>query len=271
MKTLKNQWKIIFLCLLLSPFLIQAQDVPAFVILTTDHTNFDNKDGTREDWLALEKEYHDKVIMQNQYILGASTLVHYYTGDNSEIIHVRTYRDWEDIEAAQKRTEELIEAAWPDEDARNAYFNKIDAYYTGHHSDEITRVLPTRRPVQEASEEPMIYLVQKLQTTNPDGGTSEEMMALHQEYLEAVTYKSPEVKGYYNLRHGWGADNRDFWEVWVYENWEDIQTSNMGIEELVKTNWPDEDKRDAFFEKYDKYFTGQHGDYIYRNVPSLNK
>jgi len=51
----------------------------------------------------------------------------------------------------------------------------------------------------------------------------------------------------------------------------DVEKSFDRTTELIKANWPDEATRKAFFEKMNKYFTGVHGDYVYKNIPELMK
>ena len=95
------------------------------------------EDGSFDEWLSLEKEFHEKVTMKNDLILGASFLNHYFTADNSEAKVVRTYKSWADIEAAAEISNKLIKEGWPDSLARIDFFKKLDAYYQAKHSDEI--------------------------------------------------------------------------------------------------------------------------------------
>jgi len=79
---------------------LQAQDDQIYITVSTVHFNMDYEDGTVEKWLALEKEFHEKVTMKNDLVLHTSFLNHYFTADNSEAQSVRTYKSWADIEAA---------------------------------------------------------------------------------------------------------------------------------------------------------------------------
>lgn len=161
--------------------------------VTTTHWNLENDEGTPEDWLALEKEYHEKITMKNELILASQFLTHYYTADNSEVLLVSVFGTWADIEDAQARTGELVEAAWPDEDEREAFFKKRDAYFVNLHQDEIYRILPNDKLLVLDStnmDESMIYYVQRQHLAFPDDGTSEEFDSLAKELAEFTDHKN---------------------------------------------------------------------------------
>ncbi|MDX1409543.1 MAG: hypothetical protein R3330_15455, partial [Saprospiraceae bacterium] len=174
-------------------------------------------------------------------------------------------------EKAQQRNQELIEAAWPDEDDRQAYFQSIDKYYTGKHSDEIYRTRGGAKFVSEESEEPVVIYMQKSQTTWPDDGDDEEIAALDNEYSQAVIHKNDLVLGYYPMRHGWGANSDEYVDVFVYKSLADLEKAGEKTGELVQAHWSDETARGKFFDRYNAYFTGWHADYLYMTVPELDK
>ena len=272
MTTLKNLlWGALLALIFLPTSGTFAQEAPKYLVVTTMHIDHSYDEGSREEWLALENAYHDNVVMKNEYIMGATTLVHYYTDDNSEIKRVRAYKTWADIEKAQDRSEELENSAWGSKDAFMEFDSKIGSYYLPAHSDEIYHVLPGAKPLPPDVKDEMIYVVQVQEMAWPDDGTEEEIRELRTTYLENVIHQDPHLKAFYNERHGWGANSTDFIEVSVYSSWADIAKSNEEMEALIEQAWPDEKERDAFFDKYDRYYTGKHKDYIYRSVPSLRK
>ncbi len=260
----------LFFAVLLT-FNLQAQDDQVYVTVATVHFNMDNENGSVEEWLALEKEYHEKVTMKNDLILNTSFLTHFFSEDNSEAKVVRTFRNWADIDAAGDMDNKLSEEAWPDSIARRAFFSKMDAYYQPKHSDEIYHTLAGAKNMAEASTESMVYYVRVTQYVQPEDGTVAEVSSLMKEFNTAVIQANPFVKAYYPYRHGWGADSRDVVEVFVFSSLGDIEQSFEKNTELINAKWPDEKKRDAFFDKMDKYFTPYHADYIYRSVPELSK
>jgi hypothetical protein len=101
-----------------------AEEKHYIITVTTLHWNMDRKDFSMDAWKAGEKEYYDKVTAKNDLVLGQEVLLHYFTADNTEILLVTMYDSWASIEKAYQKDNELVKAAWPDEKARTAYFEK---------------------------------------------------------------------------------------------------------------------------------------------------
>lgn len=272
---IKKVCMVLSITLLFSYYLIAQEDaepkMPKFITATTFHYNMDLEDATPEKWKAVEKKFFDNVTSKNDFILGTDVLVHYFTSDNTEVIFINVFASWGDIEAAQKKSEELIKEAWPDEAKRKEYFKKRNSYYVDLHSDEIYAAGPGAKNLTEKSSEPMVMYIQVSKFASPEGGTLKEYEALSKEYNEAIIQKNDLIKAYYPNYHSWGADRRDFLQAFVFTSLADIEKSFDKTEELEKANWPDEAKRKEFFKKLNKYFTGLHSDYIYHNVPELVK
>lgn len=239
---------------------------PVYLTVTTAHWNPD-PNVNFDDWKATEKEYFDKVTMKNDLILSSGFYTHYFTPDNSEVVMVNVYKNWEDIEKANEKNNELAKAAWPDENARKKFFDKQSNYYSPMHSDEIYISMPYFYEVQGESEEPKVVYVRN----NEMALDGEGKPGLFKEYFEKVTKNNPLIKGYYTHRHLWGSNSRQFAEVYVFENFADIEKSFDEVEKLEKEVWPDEAKREEFMKNRNKLFTGKHGDYIYHTVPGLMK
>lgn len=254
---------LLILTFLLSSISYAQEDPkPVFITVTTLHRNLDSD---VKDWKKTEQEYFDKVTSKNDLIIGSEILTHYYTENSSEILHVSAYKTWEDIEKSNDITSELIKKGWPDEKARNAFFEKYNSYYSPMHSDEIyTSVLSTKE-FKPDSKEPMIVYVRKSQMSLNGKGKGMK------EFVEKITMNNPYIKGYYPHRHTWGADSRDFLEAYYFNSLSDLEKSQDKDDELIKGAWPKEEDRKAFFEEMNKAFTGIHGDFIYHNVPSLSK
>lgn len=265
MKTIKNVVQFALVLTLLFPATVFSQDAkeefkPVFLTITTMHRS---SNADMSDWLETEKEYHDNVTMKNDMILGSGLYFHYFSEDDSEIIAVTVYGSWADIEASGSKDTELINAHWSDEDAREAYFKKRSSYYDAMHSDEIMVSLPFQITLTDESTEPMVFYVKKNIMGDGDGSGFKE-------YFENVTSKNNYIKGYYTHRHRYGANSRDFHEVFVFEHFSDIEKAFDEDERLVDAHWSNKEERKTFFKEYGKIFTG-HGDAIYQNVPELVK
>lgn len=243
-----------------------AQDPPkpVFITMTTLHRNF-NTDG--KDWKATEQEYFDKVTSKNDLIIGSEILTHYYTENSSEVILVSVYKTWEDIEKAQTISDDLIKKAWPDENARAAFFDKYQKYFTPMHSDEIYSSVETigMKEFKPSTKEPMLIYIRKSQMSMSGKGKGMK------EYNEKITLKDPYIKGYYPFRHAWGSDSRDFMEAFYFDSFGDLEKSNLKQDELEKAAWPKEADSKAFFDQLKLAFTGIHGDFIYHNLPGVSK
>jgi len=234
---------------------------PAYLVVTTVHRSSD-PDVDFSDWKETEKEYFDKVTMKNDLILGYGVYMHYFTPDDSEIKLVTVYKNWEDINNASEVTNKLVEEGWPDEEARKAFFEKQNSYYSSHHSDEIYATTPFSKPTKLDGEKPLIFYVKV--NKRGKGGSG------FKEYYENVTMKNDYVKGYYTHMHRWGANSNEAIEAFAFESLGDIEKAFEEDRRLAEEHWPDEEKRKEFFEGYSKLFAG-HGDYIYSNVPELAK
>lgn len=272
MKTIHYSVLGFFLFLLFPTCTLFAQEEKTYyVTVTTMHRNTTIENFPREEWLAAEKEYFDKVVKKNELIIGSNVVTHYFTEDNSEILFVSVYENWEAIEKASTRSDELAKQAWPDEKQRTAFFEKLGSYYAHNHSDEIYTTVPGAIQMTKMADKPMIYYVRKSYFSFPKGGTRKEFNELNKQYLDAVTKKNEFIKAYYPYGHAWGSNSTDFVEVFVFETLGDIEKAFAKDDELFKAQWKDEKSQKEFETKINKYFTNTHSDFIYRSVPGLEK
>ncbi len=275
MKTTIRLFMAIAMTLLLFSSTLFAQDDaptrPAYISATTMHWNWDNDDFDMEEWIAVEKEYLDKVTKKNEHVMSAGFYLHRYTADNTELIYVLTYASWEDIHKAGGRNTELEEEAWPDKEARDAFLDKQSAYYDDYHSDEIYATMPGAKLFTEHPGDDMILYLRRNHFAYPEDGTEEEFNDAFTEYVENVTHKNDYIKAYFPSAHYWGSDRTEFVEAFFVNSLGDIEKMFERNGELEKEHWPDEAKRKEFFEKAEKYLTGRHGDYIYTMVEQLQK
>ena len=271
MKTIKTLLATVFTLLLLSNSSIAQEEKSYLITVSKAHWNMDLKDFKIDEWKAVEKEYLDKVVKKNPLIVGQDVLMHHFTPDNTEILLVTMYESWDAIEKAGTKNDELVKAAWPDEKARKAYFEKKNQYYSGIHSDEIYYTMPGAKLHKAAFDKDMVYYVRVSHFANQDDGTNKEFNELSKQYFDAVTNKNNLIKAYYPHAHAWGADNTEFTEVFVVETLADLESALKNNNELFKAAWKDEKSRKEFDDKFEKYFTGVHGDYIYRLVHDLTK
>ncbi len=274
MKTTNRIFLFIGLVLFLSTTVTIAQDQskrPEYVSITTMHWNMDQENFDMDAWKSVEKEFLSKVTKKNEHIMGASFYLHQFTADNTELIYVQTYKDWDAIDKASERDNELSKEAWPDKNVRTAYYKKRNAYYSDVHSDEIYATMSGAKLMTKDPGKDMTLYFRKSHFAFPDGGTNDEFKTLRKEYLENVVHKNEYIKGYYPAAHAWGADKTDFIEGFIVESLADIDKMFDRNTELLKSHWPDENVRKEIGKKSGKYFTGIHSDYIYTYLSGLSK
>jgi len=275
MKTTIKFFIAIAVFALLSTTTMSAQDAtddqagPQYYVITTMHWDMDYQ--TEDSWDDIEKEYLDKVTMKNEHIMGSGFFIHRWTADNSELRYVRVFANWDAIDKAGKRDEELIKEAWPNESEREAFFKKQDAFYSVEHSDEIYAVMPGAKiPATKATEDKILYL-QTRHFAYPEDGSAEEFGKLRMEYVENVIHKNEKIKAYYPHRHAWGADRTVFMQAYILDSMEDLENMAETNGELFEAHWKDEASRRAYGEKISKYFTPNHGDEIFTAIAGLSK
>ncbi|MCP9201601.1 hypothetical protein MKO06_16960 [Gramella sp. GC03-9] len=239
---------------------------PVYITMTTTHWN-DDPETDFSDWLATEQEYFKNVTAKNDLIISSGVYTHYFTPDNSEIVMVNVYENWDDIEKANDLNQKLVEEAWPDDKARQAIFDKQAKYYKPDHRDEIYLSMRYYIPESASNGEPRIFYVRNSQLAMDGQGSP----ATFNEFYEKVTRKSKKLKGYYTHRHLWGANSRDMAEVFVFDKLGDIEEFFEEEANLVSAAWADEKEREDFMKEMNKNFTGKHADLVYRSVPELMK
>jgi len=263
---------LLFISLVFSnqPVLI-AQDSTYYLVVTTAHWNIGLENFSQKEWLEIEKEYLAKVTRENQYVISSTVLTHFFTDDNTELKFINIYRSWSDIEKANQRSGELAQSAWPDEAKRDQFFARKSGYYTREHADEIYISMPGSKYTTRDSNDPMVMYMRVNKLSYPTDGDVKEFAGLLNEYNQAVIQKNEYIREYYPDRHLYGSDGRDYVEFFVLKSLTDIDKFFVRNEELVQAAWPDENQRKEFFDNLGKYFTGEHGDFIYNTIYELSK
>lgn len=259
---------ILVLFFLLSPVVILAQDEakegPTYLSATTMYWAKDYE-GTMDEWKAAEKEYMEKVTRKNEHILHAAYHTHLFTENSNEIVYVQGYATWEDIEKAAERNAELEKEAWPDEDAREAFLEKLGSAYSTYHSDEIMVTMNGAKHMTEKPTKDMVVYLRKNKWAFPKDGTMEEYKSIYKKIHVDVINKNEYIKAYYPNRHNWGSDRRDFIEAIFIDSIHDLGKMLDRNAELMKEALSEEEGKTL-----NKYFKG-HADYLYTWLHELSK
>ncbi len=262
--------RITFLVFLFSSFIFSQETPTYYVEVTTMHWNMDLENFSMDEWKDTEMEFHEKVTMKNEYILSTTVLQHHFTEDSSEILFVTVYPSWMAMEEAVKRNEELIAAAWPDEEERKRFLKKQGKFYATPHSDEIYVSMPGAKELEEL-ELPLIYYVRTSYFTFPEDGNGNEFMNALNKFNEVVTHKNEHYRGYFPQAHYYGADRTEFVEVFVAETLAELEKGIAQQGRLFAAHWDTDEKKESYNKIMDKYLTGVHSDRIYSSVPELHK
>ncbi len=249
----------------------QEEQLPQYITVTTMHWNMDYENFDMDTWKSVEKEYLDKVIRKNEHIMGSSFYLHQMTPDNTEIVYVNVYGSWDAIDKAAKRSSELEKEAWPDETARKAFLKKQHAYYSHEHSDEIYSTLPLVKPISQDNTNDMICYVRKTHFAYPEDVENSGIKEFMTENFNELIKDNPLIKGYYPNRHAWGSDGTEIMEAYFLDSMADLEAMFDGLSDLMKEAWPDEAVRKARGKKMNTYFTGVHGDAVYKYLAELSK
>ncbi len=267
MKVINKVLVLVFIfSILISPQVVGQEESdeefePAYVVITKMHWSSDESVDF-SDWKQTEEEYFDKVTSKNDLILHSGVYRHYLTPDSSEILFITVYDSWSDFEDALNINAELIEEGWPDEEVRAAFFEKQSNYYEDIHSEEMLSTLPFNKKIVTDSDGPLLIYVRKNKVGKGGGG--------YGEYFDNVIMKNKYIKGYFTMKHFFGTDSNDAYEMGVYENLADIESAFDENQRLSEAHWTDEEERKVFFKELSKVFKG-HGDFIYKTVPELAK
>lgn len=249
----------------------EAQKGPEYVTMTVMHWNMDLEDFKMEEWKAVEKEYMDKVTKKNEHVMAAGFYLHQITPDNRELVYVQAYANWNAIDLAAKRNTELAKDAWPDKDKRKTFLNKQANYYSPFHSDEIYATMPHAKSLSEEPKKDMIVYLRTSHFAFPEDGSYKEFMDTFAEYTKNVTHKNEYVKAYYPMSHAYGSDKTQFVEAYFLDSLAVLDKKFDKDGELFDAHWSDEEAKKEMDKMGKKYFTGVHGDAVYKVVPELRK
>ena len=239
----------------------QEEKRPELISVTTMHWNMDKEDYSMDEWKKIEKEYMDKVTKKNEYVVSASFHIHLMTADSRELLYVQSYKNWEDMGKAGKRSAELEKEAWPDEKSRKDFLKDQSSYYADFHSDEIYATLSGAKRSAEKPTKDMVLYIRKSKRAFPSDGSVKEFNELREKAIANSINKNEYIKAYYPNEHAWGADKRDFIEAFFLDSLSDLDKMFDRNQELGKDALSEEDSK-----ALGKYFTGVHGDYLYTAV-----
>ena len=239
---------------------------PLYVTVTTLH-GVDDFDF--EAWKEVEKEYFEKVTSKIDQIISHEVLFDYFAPQFGEIKVFNVIDSWEDIVVINELRQSLIEEAWPDEEERNAFFEKQNSFYKSKHSDEIFLTSPYSKDLEKevGQNRPFIFMIR---TNILSDHEDEDSYDNYKRFYTEVIDHNHKILAYYPFRHFWGDDSREFVEIYILDSFSDAELSQYESNALLAKMFPEENERKQFLSSMYSAIESQETSF-YRNVPSLSK
>ena len=258
-----------------------AQYNPDNRVVTISKYEFkQNPDGNTQDWFERAEEYYTKINRLDKNLISFKFLTHRWTGAAKDILQIAEWKSIADADASQASAGDMRRKAWPNDEKRGEFFGAYSKYYTGYHEDVAVTELVTSRVKRhkKSLNENSIIVIMELYLkpmSEVEGGSAAEREALRDEYFEKVINNNDKILSWMELRHYWsgfvGGGDTPIIVVTEYANLEDADNTSINREAILKA-WPDEEERQAFFQKANKYNGWGHKDIgLYNNVVKLNK
>ena len=260
---------LLFLCISVTETIAQEsneEDRPVFVTITT----LQGADGFDfEEWRAIEEEYFTKVTSKIELLASHEVLMSYFAPQFGEIKVINVINTWEDIVRVNERREELIEEAWPDEEEREAFFEKQNSFYNSKHSDEIFLTADfAKEMIKEPGQNvPYVFM---LKTNILSDTEDENSYDNYKKYVKEVVYNNSKIQAYYPFNHFWGDDSREFVEIFVLDSFSDAEMAQYEANGLLSDMFAEEAERKEFLASIFSAIESQKTSF-YKNLPSLSK
>lgn len=97
------------------------------------------EDGSFAERDSLTAIFNANVVKKNDLILSHREYAHYFTSDSQDYLIIEEFEDFGSWEKAVEKNEELIEAAWPDEEKRKTFMDSMERYFKDWHGDMLMR------------------------------------------------------------------------------------------------------------------------------------
>lgn len=262
-----------FFIIITFPQTLNAQTNDRFYVkITKLHRNLNFTDASFDKWVELEKEYLNYVIRKNEYILEREVLIHYMTGDNTEVLYVEKYKTWNDLEKAEKQNNKLEHEYGTDTLKKRIFLDYYNRYFDKKRSEELFITSPGIKQNLNHKSKSLFYHLRVNHLAFPNDGTQDEFSKLNELFLQKSVYNNNFIKSYNTLVQVLGTDKRQYLEITSVESLGDLENAFIEIDEfLYEPKKGEEASHKIFINNYFKYFNGFHGDYIYKSVPELKK
>ncbi|MBC8767961.1 hypothetical protein H4O18_08155 [Arenibacter sp. BSSL-BM3] len=139
MKTMKSIIGALIVIALFIPNSASAQEGHYYTVTTWTLSIPEN--GSRAELNAHLKEFSEKITFKNDKVISEKVFHHISGADLRDLVVISEYANWNDIDAASNKQNELMKTAWPKEEDRMAFMKSWNKYVVTH-SDEIYQEIP---------------------------------------------------------------------------------------------------------------------------------
>ena len=116
--------------------MLYAQEEEAHVYTVVTFELLNPEDGSDAEYDSLGTFWTENVVKKNEFIVNQILMSHLWGSNSSDFVIINEFKNFADIEKAQKRNSELIVEAIPDKEERAEFWKTFSKYF-GNHSDEI--------------------------------------------------------------------------------------------------------------------------------------
>ena len=240
----------------------------------------DVENGSSEERKKVFEEESQKMDDENTLLISKLILGHRWTGSVNEVLQMAEWKTIADADKSIVETGDRRKKIWTDEDNRKNFLKSFNKYWTGKHTDVavMEQVNSRQKKYKGDTDENTIVTIVEFYLypiSEVENGSSEEREELFNEYFNKVIMKNPKILSRRELRHYWsgssGGGNVPVTIVMEYSNITDADNMSLNKPYNEKA-WPNEEERDAFFKKRNKYIAPGHKDIgIHSNWGNLAK
>ena len=116
--------------------MLYAQEEEPHVYTVVTFELLSPEDGSDAEYDSLGTFWTENVVNKNEFIVNQILMSHLWGSNSSDFVIISEFKNFADIEKAQKRNSELIAEAIPDKEERAGFWKAFSKYF-GNHSDEI--------------------------------------------------------------------------------------------------------------------------------------
>ena len=228
----------------------------------------DVEGGTSDERNKIFEEEAKKMDPLNKVLISKLVLGHRWTGSGNEVVQMAEWKSIADADKSILGTADRRKKAWPDEEKRKAFLGSFNKYWKGKHTDlAIMEQVNSRvkRYKGNSDEFSVVTVVERYlrPISEVENGSIDEREELLTEHFNKVIMKNEKILSRRELRHYWSGSlgGGSIPIVFVTEFATMLDADNLTLNRPYNEKaWPDEEERQAFFDKLGKYFAPGHKD-----------